>query len=87
MCVCCSFQRLVFTTAAKMFSSTYRVMVEGEGDTVGYLNPLLTVALTINVSKPGQQPSMRNVHEDLRLMDSSLVDRAGEGFILSTQEG
>jgi hypothetical protein len=74
----CSFQRLVFTTAAKMFSSTYKVMVGGEGDAVGYLNPLLAIAATINVSLPGQQPDLRSVHEDSRLLDSRLADKSGK---------
>jgi hypothetical protein len=73
-----SFQRLVFTTAAKMFSSTYRVMVEGEGDAVGYLNPLLAIAATINVSLPGQQPDLRTVHEDSRLLNPRLADKSGK---------
>lgn len=76
--LCCSFMRLVFTSAAKMFSSTYRVMVEGEGDTVGYLNPLLAVATTVNVSRPGQQPDMLAAMEDMRLLDSSLTNKYGE---------
>jgi hypothetical protein len=74
----CSFQRLVFTTAAKMFSSTYKVMVGGEGDAVGYLNPLLAIAATINVSLPGQQPDLRSVHEDSRLLDPRLTDKSGK---------
>lgn len=73
-----SFQRLVFTTAAKIFSSTYRVMVEGDGaDAVGYLNPLMALATTINVSRPGQQPDLVTVQEDMQLLDSSLVDKQG----------
>lgn len=81
-CLCvlpfvCSFQRLVFTTAAKLFSSTYKVMVEGDGDAVGYLNPLLAMASVINVSLPGQQPDLRSATEDMRLFDSSLVDKSG----------
>lgn len=74
----CSFQRLVFTTAAKMFSSTYKVMVGGEGDAVGYLNPLLAIAATINVSLPGQQPDLRSVHEDSRLLDPRLAHKSGK---------
>lgn len=73
----CSFQRLVFTSAAKIFSSTYRVMVEGEGDAVGYLNPLLAIASTVNVSKQGQQPGLRAVTEDMSLLDRRLTDRTG----------
>jgi hypothetical protein len=73
----CSFQRLVFTAAAKIFGSTYRVMVEGEGEAVGYLNPLLAISSIINVSLPGQQPDMTAAVEDVRLMDDSLVDKSG----------
>lgn len=61
-----------------MFSSTYRVMVEGEGDAVGYLNPLLAIAATINVSLPGQQPDLRTVHEDSRLLNPRLADKSGK---------
>lgn len=75
--VFCSFQRLVFTSAAKMFSSTYRVRVEGEGDTVGYQNPLLAVAAAINVSRPGLQPSLSSIPEDMRLLDARLTDKFG----------
>lgn len=64
-----------------MFSSTYRVMVEGEGDSVGYLNPLLALAATINVSLPGQQPDMRGAHEDARLLDARLADKTGEDSV------
>lgn len=89
MCVrvACSFQRLVFTTAAKMFSSTYRVMVEGEGDVVGYLNPLLALATTINVSLPGRQPDLRSVYEDARLLDSRLADKSGEACLAGWLDG
>lgn len=76
--VTCSFQRLVFTTAAKLFSSTYRIMVEGDGEAVGYMNPLLAMAATVNVSSPGQQPDLRAATEDMRLLDSSLTDKSGE---------
>jgi len=61
-----------------MFSSTYRVMVEGEGETLGYLNPLLAVATTVNISRPGQQPDMLNAKEDMRLLDSSLTNKYGK---------
>jgi hypothetical protein len=73
----CSFQRMVFTTAAKMFSSTYKVMVEGEGDAVGYLNPLLAMAAVINVSLPGHQPDLKSASEDMRLFNKALVDKSG----------
>lgn len=73
----CSFQRLVFTTAAKLFSNTCRVMVDGGDEAVGYLNPLLAMAAVINVSLPGQQPDLRVATEDMRLLNSSLVDKSG----------
>jgi hypothetical protein len=52
-------------------------MVEGEGDAVGYLNPLLAMAAVINVSLPGQQPELRSATEDMRLFDSALADKSG----------
>lgn len=54
-------------------------MVEGEGDAVGYLNPLLAISSIVNVSLPGQQPDLTAAVEDMRLLDDSLVDKSGEG--------
>lgn len=68
----------MFTAAAKIFGNTYKVMVEGDGDAVGYLNPLLAISSVINVSLPGQQPDLTAAVEDMRLLDSSLVDKSGQ---------
>lgn len=81
-----SFQRLVFTTAAKLFSNTCRVMVEGDEEAVGYLNPLLAMAAVINVSLPGQQPDLRAATEDVRLLNSSLVDKSGQPLSSSQRQ-
>lgn len=76
----CSLQRLLFTTAAKMFGSTARVTVEGEGDAVGYLNPMVVVAEVLHVTAPGGAPPSMHapVPEDARLLDSRLADASGE---------
>jgi hypothetical protein len=58
-------------------------MVEGEGDAVGYLNPLLAMAAVINVSLPGQQPDLRSATEDMRLFDSALADKSGRSSLWS----
>jgi hypothetical protein len=74
----CSFQKLIFSTAAKIFSSTSRIKTDGEG--VGFLNPLLAMAQVVNVSRPGSEPNIQqDVAEDLRLMCSALADKRGEG--------
>jgi hypothetical protein len=52
-------------------------MVEGDEEAVGYLNPLLAMAAVINVSLPGQQPDLRAATEDVRLLNSRLVDKSG----------
>lgn len=52
-------------------------MVDGGDEAVGYLNPLLAMAAVINVSLPGQQPDLRVATEDMRLLNSSLVDKSG----------
>lgn len=71
-----SFQKLVYTTAAKMFSSTHRVTTEG--DAVGFLNPLLAMSHTVNVSRPGAEPAtVADIEEDARLLSSELVDSSG----------
>jgi hypothetical protein len=77
-----SLQRLIFTSAAKMFSSTYQVTVEGEGDAMGYCNPLLAVAEVLHVAEPGSEPDLHDVWEDARLMDARLVDKAGPAACL-----
>eukprot|EP00878_Enallax_costatus_P021030 GHUV01022248.1.p1 GENE.GHUV01022248.1~~GHUV01022248.1.p1 ORF type:complete len:346 (+),score=89.52 GHUV01022248.1:158-1195(+) len=73
-----SLRRLVFTTAAKFFSSTCKVKTQGEG--VGFMNPLLAMCQTINVSKSGQQPDPTGpVEEDMTLCCcNGLVDKKGE---------
>jgi hypothetical protein len=88
LCRACSLQRLLFTTAAKMFGSTYKVTVEGEGDAIGYLNPLVVVAEVLHVSPPGAAPpSMQaTVPEDARLLDSRLADASGESSLGGPQQ-
>lgn len=67
----------MFSTAARYFSNTYKVTVEGEGEELGYLNPLLAVAEVINVSRPDQTPDMENVQEDVRLLDRRMATKTG----------
>jgi hypothetical protein len=76
--LCClySFQKLIFSTAAKIFSSTSRIKTDGEG--VGFLNPLLAMAQIVNVARPGYEPDVQQeVAEDVRLLCSSLADKRG----------
>jgi hypothetical protein len=81
----CSFQKLIFSTAAKIFCSTSRIKTDGEG--VGFLNPLLAMAQVVNVSRPGSEPDIHQaVAEDVRLMCSSLADKKGEQGVASDQE-
>jgi hypothetical protein len=78
----CSFQKLIFSTAAKIFSSSSRIKTDGEG--VGFLNPLLAMAQVVNVSRPGCEPDIRQeVVEDVRLMCSSLADKKGKQGLAS----
>eukprot|EP00775_Hariotina_reticulata_P012576 gene12576-12706_t len=73
-----SLQKLVFTTAAKMFSSTCRVQAGGTGP-VGFLNPALAMAQIVNISRPGLQPDIGSaIQEDMRLLSSKLTNKQGQ---------
>lgn len=72
-----SFQKLIFNTAAKIFSATSRITTQGEG--VGFLNPLLAMAQLVNVAAPGSEPCLQGeVLEDARLLVPALADKRGE---------
>eukprot|EP00883_Tetradesmus_obliquus_P004533 jgi/Sobl393_1/14888/SZX68548.1 len=72
-----SFQKLIFNTAAKIFSATSRITTQGEG--VGFLNPLLAMAQLVNVAAPGSEPCLQGeVLEDARLLVPALADKRGK---------
>ncbi|GBF92362.1 hypothetical protein Rsub_05564 [Raphidocelis subcapitata] len=68
-------RQVLLNTAAKAFSSTTRVEVEGTPRY--FMNPVLAACQLINVSRPGEEPTLEDAKEDVRLMLPKAVDSHG----------
>lgn len=63
-----------------MFSSTTRVCPStSNGQIAGFLNPVLASCQLVNVARPGEEPSVWDAQEDMRLLSDELSDKNGEG--------
>lgn len=67
---------MVLSAAAKVFSASAQVDIWAM--LPYFMSPVLAACQMVNVSKPGQEPSLAEATEDMRLFSPDLADKHGE---------